>query len=241
MSATATMLVRATWRWPIIRRSAGRARSSKLTSDETGLPGSPKIGVPSSSAEGERLGRLDRDLQPVHVGDPAEDRLDHVVVAHAHAAAGDDGVVAGRGVAQHGLELGLVVGHDAAGVDDAAGGGQQRRQHGRVALPDLARAQRATVGDELVAGRQHGDPSRRVTPSRRRALTLASTPSTAGSTTVPAGTTTSPARTSSPMPRTAAPAGTTDRASRTPPIAERLAVLDHRDGVRRRPATEHRS
>ena len=34
--------------WPIICSSAGRANSSKLTWEETGLPGRPKIGTPWS-------------------------------------------------------------------------------------------------------------------------------------------------------------------------------------------------
>ncbi len=46
--------------------------------------------------ERERLGRLDRDLHPAHVGDPRQHRLHHVVVAHADAAAGDDGVARRR-------------------------------------------------------------------------------------------------------------------------------------------------
>ena len=32
--------------WPIMCRSAGRANSSKLTRDDTGLPGRPNTGVP---------------------------------------------------------------------------------------------------------------------------------------------------------------------------------------------------
>ena len=46
-------------------RSAGRANSSKLTNDDTGLPGSPNTGVPRSIAEAQRLRGLDRDLVPV--------------------------------------------------------------------------------------------------------------------------------------------------------------------------------
>ena len=45
-------------------RSAGRANSSKLTRDDTGLPGSPNTGTRAEHRERERLGGLDRDLRP---------------------------------------------------------------------------------------------------------------------------------------------------------------------------------
>ena len=90
---SATRLWRASRWWPIIRRSAGRASISKLTIELTGLPGRPKIGeVAVERAERKRLGRLDRDLHPGHVGDPSEHGLDDVVVAHPHAAARHDRV-----------------------------------------------------------------------------------------------------------------------------------------------------
>ena len=58
--------------WPIIWRSAGRASTSNDTSDDTGLPGRPNTGTTrvagAERAEGERLGRLDGDLHPLHVG-----------------------------------------------------------------------------------------------------------------------------------------------------------------------------
>ncbi len=53
--------------------------------DDTGLPGSPNTGVGADQAEGERLGRADGHLHPVHVADPVQDHLDQVEVAHAHA------------------------------------------------------------------------------------------------------------------------------------------------------------
>src|SRR5262249_54205730 len=46
-SAVAVISGRNRARWPNIFNSAGRAKSSKLTSDDTGLPGSPNTGVPS--------------------------------------------------------------------------------------------------------------------------------------------------------------------------------------------------
>ena len=49
--------------WPIILRSAGSTNTSKETYDETGLPGSVKIGVLvlADDAEALRLARLHRD------------------------------------------------------------------------------------------------------------------------------------------------------------------------------------
>ena len=127
---------------PIIERSAGRAIISKLTIELTGLPGSPKIGVPLDRAEGERLGRLDGDLHPVHVGDPTEHGLHHVVVAHADPAARDDRVTASGGLAQRRLERVLVVA-DRAEVDDVAAGlVEHRGEHRPVALADLSGLQR---------------------------------------------------------------------------------------------------
>ena len=71
---------------------AGR-RARRTPCDDTGLPGSPNTGTPPHRAERERLGRLDGDLHPRHVAaDAVEDDLHVVEVAHAHAAAGEDGV-----------------------------------------------------------------------------------------------------------------------------------------------------
>ena len=183
-SVTPTTLGRARRRWPIIRRSAGRASSSKLTSELTGLPGRPNTGTvvraAVEQAEGERLGRLDGDLHPLHVGDPPEHRLDDVVVAHAHAAARDDGVALGRGVAQHAPPAPPRRRGRPRSIDDAPGLGEQRREHRQVALADLPRPQRRAVGHQLVAGGQHGrhaPPGCAVTVA---ALMLASTPATAG-------------------------------------------------------------
>ena len=134
------------------------------------------------------------------------------------------------GVAQHGLQRGLVVGHDAPVVDDAAGLGEQRGEHRGVALADLPRPQRRPVGDQLVAGRQHGDPGRRDGRSRRRALMLASTPATAGETTVPAVNTGRRRGRRRRRPGRTRPA----RAARDeadPAAVDALAVLDHRHRV----------
>ena len=50
--------------------------------------------------ERQRLGRLDRDLHPAHVADAVEHDLHEVEVAHAHAAAGDEGVAVADAVAR---------------------------------------------------------------------------------------------------------------------------------------------
>ena len=60
--------------WPIIWRRAGRANSSNDTIDDTGLPGRPNTGLPADHAEGQRLGRLDRHLPPVHAPDAGRAR-----------------------------------------------------------------------------------------------------------------------------------------------------------------------
>ena len=44
-SAVADTTGRSGARWPIIERNTGRANNSKLTCDDTGLPGRPKIGT----------------------------------------------------------------------------------------------------------------------------------------------------------------------------------------------------
>ena len=125
----ATRLGRANLRCPIIRRSAGRASISKLTIELTGLPGRPKIRGAVDRAERERLGRLDRDLHPRHVGDAAEHGLDDVVVAHADATTRDDRVALDRSLTEHSFEAGLVVADGAHVVDVAARIAQQAGQH----------------------------------------------------------------------------------------------------------------
>ena len=108
--------------------------------------------------EREGLRRFDRDLHPSHVGDVREDGLHHVVVAHADAAARDDGVALGGSLTEHCLQRRLIVGHDAEVDRGAAGLSDGADEHRLVALPDLAGPQRPSVGDQLVAGREHGDP-----------------------------------------------------------------------------------
>ena len=141
-----------------MRRSAGRASSSKLTSELTGLPGSPKIGVLVEPTERERLGRFDRDLHPGHVGDPTEHRLHDVVVAHRHSAARHDGITVGRCGTEHAFQLRLVVTHDPEVDNVAPGLGEQGGEHRLVALANLSDRQRRTVVDQFVTGRQHGNP-----------------------------------------------------------------------------------
>jgi hypothetical protein len=50
---------------------------------DTGLPGRPNTGTgPVEQSERERLGRLDGDLHPAHLGDAAEHDLHVVEVPH---------------------------------------------------------------------------------------------------------------------------------------------------------------
>ena len=88
---------------PIILRNAGRANSSKLTRDETGIAGQPEHRrAASERAERERLGRLDRDLRPREPaagplrGEPFEHDLHVVEVAHRHRAARQERVALAR-------------------------------------------------------------------------------------------------------------------------------------------------
>ena len=83
--------------WPIICRSAGRANSSKLTSDDTGLPGQPehrraRDASPNASGFAGLIATC-----PAHVRasrEPVEHGLHVVVVADRHAAARDHRVAA---------------------------------------------------------------------------------------------------------------------------------------------------
>ena len=109
--------------------------------------------------ERERLGRLDGYLHPLHVGNARQHRLDHVVVAHADAAAGDDCIAARRSAVEHFLQHRLVVAHDSEVDGLATRVAHCSQQHGAVALANLARLQRRSVVDQLVAGTQHRDPN----------------------------------------------------------------------------------
>ncbi len=116
-----------------------RRPREQLEADERadGIARQPEDRGALETPEGEWLGRFDRDLHPGHVGDPAEHRLDHVVVAHRHATARHDRVAVDRRRAQHPLELDLVVA-DHTEIDHLTSAlGQQRGQHRLVALADL--------------------------------------------------------------------------------------------------------
>ncbi len=149
-----------------MRRSAGRASSSKLTIDDTGLPGSPNTGVPSSIPNANGFAGLIAICIHRMSAMLREHGLHHVVVAHADAAARDDGVALGGGLTEHCLQRRLVVGDDAEVDRGAAGLGDGADEHRLVALPDLAGPQRPAVGDQLVAGREHGDPGPGVDEDR---------------------------------------------------------------------------
>ena len=73
---------------------AGSTNTSKETYDDTGLPGSVKIGVPSSPTMPKPCGLPGCIATPPnrHRAEPAQHLLDHVVVALADPAAGDDQV-----------------------------------------------------------------------------------------------------------------------------------------------------
>ena len=96
------------WSWPIICSSAGRANSSKLTSDDTGLPGSPNTGVPRTIAKHNGFAGLiatwyqsTRERARRVVGRDALERVAHVVVvADRHAAARDHRVARRERVAR---------------------------------------------------------------------------------------------------------------------------------------------
>ena len=152
------------WRWPIIRRRAGGRTARRRPCDETGLPGSPNTGVPADHAEGQRLGRLDGHLPPVHLARmPVEHDLDVVEVAHAHPARGDDGVAAGQPVPRG----------PRTGWRPRRRGPVPRSTGTQPASPTRASSVgrlesriwpgRSGAGpvDQLVAGGQHADPGRR--------------------------------------------------------------------------------
>ena len=151
-------------RWPIIERSTGRANSSKLTCDDTGLPGRPKIGTRRRTAlhrcERQRLGRLDRHLRPLvaaaaRAGDAFDRDLHEVVVAHRHRAAREQRVaLVDRGV-DRGEDLRLVV------TDDP--------EIDRVRSRPRPRARGASDGSSRGSGPARARPMRRSRrPSRAR-------------------------------------------------------------------------
>ena len=112
-------------------------------------------------AEGKRLGRADGHLHPVHGADPVQDHLDQVEVAHAHAAAGQHGVAAGRALREAPFDLGLVVGCDAEVHGREPVPAQQGHQGAPVGVADLAREQRPASFDQLIAGGEHADDGSR--------------------------------------------------------------------------------
>ena len=122
------------------------------------VSGQPEDGHAVEHPEGQRLGRADGDLPPVHLGDAAEHHLDDVVVAHRHPAAGHHGVAGGGGLLEALGDDRLVVDADAEVDDLAAGLGHQRHEHRPVGVADLADRERLAGRDELVAGRHHRHP-----------------------------------------------------------------------------------
>ena len=108
--------------------------------------------VRAEVAEALRLARLHGHLDELDRAQFAQGLLDHVVRAHAHAAAGDDDVRAQQLRLEHVHQLGVVVGDDAdpvgLGAGVAGGGGEQVG----VGVTDLAEAGRLADLDQLVAG-----------------------------------------------------------------------------------------
>ncbi len=183
-----------------MRRSAGRAKSSKLTCELTGFPGSPNSGTPAQQPERERFRRLDRDLPPLQDTEPVEDSLDDVEVADGDAAAGDHRVAGGQRVFHCAFDVRLVVARDAEVHRVGTGGFEHREQHRPVRVTDLTRRERNRAFAQLVTGGQHTDPRRGITETDSSPR-LAITPRCAGPSAVPGSKTRWPATTSPPASR----------------------------------------
>ena len=157
----------------------GRANSSKLTIDDTGLPGRPNTGTGARrrghEAEGERLGRPDRHLHPAHVADAVEHHLDEVDVAHRHAARRQHGVARRRRPARSAAVMARLVVGDVAEVDRRRSRPRPRSASsvGRLLSRICPGRSGPVPTDQLVAGRQHADPrpgmgDHLVDPERRQ-------------------------------------------------------------------------
>ena len=83
-----------------------------------------------------RLARLHGNPAEPNGAERGERLLDHVVVAHGHAAAGDDRVGAHQLVAERGEEGGRLVGNDADPVGDRTRAAYGRGEHVGVAVVD---------------------------------------------------------------------------------------------------------
>ncbi len=145
---------------PCSARSAGRAKSTKVTSAETGLPGRPKTSVPPRArrAEPRRLARAQRDAPEALLhARRAERRLDVVVRADGDAAGEQHDVRRLQRPGDRRPGRRAIVGDVLDEDDVGALLGGQGREDGGVRVVDLARSQRQARRDELVAGAQDGD------------------------------------------------------------------------------------
>ncbi len=120
----------------------GRAKSSKDTSDDTGLPGRPNTGVPSTRPKANGLaGRMAICIQRMspRVSSTCFTRSKSPTLTPPR---GDDGVAGGGGLGDGRGDEGLVVGHGAEVDGLEAAGGHLGQQHRPVGVPDLAEGQR---------------------------------------------------------------------------------------------------
>ena len=156
-------------------------------------------------AEALRLARLHPHPAEPHGAELGEHLLDHVVLPHAHPAAGDHHVGADELVGQRVAEVGGVVGDDADPVGDGAGLADRGGEHVGVRVVDRVVRQLAAGLAQLGAGR-HDDhartrPGAHLRPADAREQRRAD----AGRRIVPSSRSTSPSRTSSPRRRTCWP------------------------------------
>ena len=145
---------------PIMRRIAGSTNTSNEMYDETGLPGSVKIGVSSSPIVPKPCGLPGciADLRELHGPEPTEDVLDHVVVALADAPAGHDQVSTHELVRQAVGQLLRVVGNDTHPVGNRVSlpGGSCDSE--RVGVIDRVEAQRRPRFAQLAASGDDDHP-----------------------------------------------------------------------------------
>ena len=152
---------------PGARAAPACTNSSQPTSDDTGLPGSPKTSVAPADAERHRLARPHGDA-PEDLLDP-ELRLDppdEIVRADRDAARRDEHVELEPLLERATVRV-LVVGDRVEPRDLRAGGGQLGAEHRCVRLVDLARAE---ARSRAHAARCRSRGPQRAVVERRRPL-----------------------------------------------------------------------
>ena len=214
---------------PWSARSAGRTKSRKVTTADTGLPGRPNTSVPPARAEPDGLARLQRDAPEALLHAERRQRgLDVVVRADRHAARDGDHVRLVERARQDRLGGLAIVGHRLAAHHLAAVPRGQRGQRDGVAVVDLARSQAgpgATSSSPVASIATRGRRAHGRSP-RPAATAMASS---AGPSTVPAISARAPARRSSPASRMLACGAAS--ASRTTAPSRLLHALDGDHGV----------